>query len=549
MKKLLAILLAALMLVSIVGFRPVQAEGDNILKVGGSGYDGIFNAILSSNIYDGYVCDLIFEPLIKLNEEGEFIPNLATWEVSEDHKTYTFTLKDGITFSDGSPMTAEDVEFTFRTMAAPEYNGPRGYAVSEMEGYNEFHEGETEEFSGIKVIDEKTISFTFVTAAVPNIANLNFGILSKEYYSYENWEEFEAKNDAPMGSGPMLLEEFMPKEHILLYTNESYWDAERIPKIDGILINEVSEDALLPALESGSIDIGQPQTKLENLQELEKMGTVTPITFLGNGYTFMCFECTTPPFNDKRVRQACLYALDRKEFIKAEYKSEDLASVGMAPISPVSWAFPEEGLNPYDFDLEKAGQLLDEAGWEMGNDGFRYKDGEKLAVKWLVYTESTWTQTLSSMAADTWKQVGIDLTIELMDFNTVAELTMDAPVEDKPNNFDIYTMGFSLDVDPDLKGALFDADAYSAGGFDASGYRNDKVQELIEKGRTTFDQEERKAIYAELATILNDEVATTIVAYRNELWAVNKRVVDMPINTYLKWTAYIHDCSIVNPED
>ena len=116
----------------------------------------------------------------------------------------------------------------------------------------------------------------------------------------------------------------------------------------------------------------------------------------------------------------------------------------------------------------------------MGEDGFRYKDGQKFSVNWLVYNDSTWTQTISSMAADSWKQLGVELDIQLMDFDTVASRTTDPAPADK--DFDIYTMGFSLSVDPDPTGALFDADAYVAGGFNASGYRNDRAQELIKQG-------------------------------------------------------------------
>jgi len=125
-------------------------------------------------------------------------------------------------------------------------------------------------------------------------------------------------------------------------------------------------------------------------------------------------------------------------------------------------------LNPYDFDMDKAGKLMDEAGWKMGSDGFRYKDGQKFSINWLVYTDAPWPGKLSSMAADTWKQLGVDLKIEIMDFNTVSDKTMDAAPEDR--DFDIYTMGFSLSVDPDPTGALFDDNASEKGGFNASGY-------------------------------------------------------------------------------
>ncbi len=249
-----------------------------------------------------------------------------------------------------------------------------------------------------------------------------------------------------------------------------------------------------------------------------------------------------PKLGDVRVRQALLYALDRAAFINAEYGPE-LAEVGMAPISPTSWAFPDKSdLNAYAFDLEKAAALMDEAGWKLGDDGFRYKDGEKFTIKWLVYTDSPWPGTLSGMAADTWKQLGVDLVIEQMDFNTVAARTMDAKPGEK--DFDIYTMGFSLSIDPDPTGALFDYSAYNEGGFNASGYFNQESQDLIAKGKSLFTVEERAPIYKEWAKLMNEEVPTVIVAYRNEIWGVNNRVKGLDQNAYIKWPALLSDITL-----
>jgi len=250
-----------------------------------------------------------------------------------------------------------------------------------------------------------------------------------------------------------------------------------------------------------------------------------------------------PKLGDVRVRQALLYALDRENFILAEYGSPELARVGLAPISPTSWAFPDESqLNPYAFDLDKANALLDEAGWVMGADGYRYKDGEKLALKWLVYTDSSWPGTLSSMAFDSWKQIGVELNIELMDFNTVSDRTMDAKPGEK--DFDIYTMGFSLSIDPDPSGALFDYAAFTEGGFNASGFYDERGQELIKLGLESFDQAERQKYYQEWALLMNELVPTTIVAYRSEIWGVNQRVKGMDMNAYMKWDDIIEKITL-----
>ncbi|MGI6199546.1 MAG: ABC transporter substrate-binding protein [Christensenellales bacterium] len=521
-------------------------SGDKILKMGLSGIEGIFNPILADTTYDAYVNSCIFEGLVTLAPNGEYVENLAaSYTLSEDHRTYTFTLKDGITFSDGTPLTTKDVEFTYKTAACPEYTGARAYIVSGLEGYDAFHNGDTEEFPGIKVIDEKTIAFTYAQGmeAPGNIENFQYGIMSADYYAFDTWEEFTALNEKPMGTGIMTFDSWAPKQFVKLNKNANYWDSANAAKIDGVLMSEVPDTSILQALQTGEIDFAMPSASADNVNALKGMDNITFQSYLGNGYTYMCFNTTRDTLSDVRVRQALMYALNRKEFINAEYGSEELAQVGMAPISPVSWAYPDPAsLNAYDFDLDKAAQLMDEAGWTMGDDGFRYKDGKKFSINWLVYTESTWTQTLSSMAADTWKQLGVELNIELMDFNTVASRTTDPAPADK--DFDIYTMGFSLGVDPDPSGALFDADAYVEGGFNASGYRNDRAQELIKQGKAEFDNEKRKPIYAEFAQLMNQEIPTIIVAYRSEIWGINNRVHGMDLQTYKDWTACLKDITL-----
>lgn len=521
-----------------------EPKVDKILKMGGSSFSGVFNPVMSDTTYDDYISRCLFEALVDNDPNGERIPVLAEWKLSDDKLTYTFTLKDGIKFSDGKPLTTEDVAFTYMTMAHPDYNGPRAYAVSSMLGYEDYHSGKTDTFEAIKIIDEKTISFTFADgmAAPANIESFIYGIMPKHYYKFEKWEDFLALNEKPLGSNIMVFDSWEPKQFIKLMKNANYWDPANAAKIDGILVSEVPDESIISALQTNQIDFGQPSSSVENLQALESMDNINIANYLGNGYTYMCFNCTLPKLADVRVRQALMYAIDRESFIKAQY-GEGLASIGMAPISPSSWAFPDASdLNAYKFDLDKAGKLMDEAGWTMGTDGFRYKDGEKFHINWLVYTDSAWPGTLSGMAADTWKQLGVELEIELMDFDTVVSRTMDPEPADK--NFEIYTMGFSLNVDPDPTGALYDDDAYVKGGFNSSGYKNAAAMELVKKGKAEFDTEKRAVIYKEWAKIMNTEIPHAIIAYRSEIWGINKRVKGMDLGTYSDWVQRLKDISI-----
>ncbi len=129
-----------------------------------------------------------------------------------------------------------------------------------------------------------------------------------------------------------------------------------------------------------------------------------------------------------------------------------------------------------------------------------------------------------------------------MDFDTVVSRTMDPEPADK--DFDIYTMGFVLNIDPDPTGALFDDDAYVAGGFNSSGYKNADAMELVKKGKAEFDMAKRAEIYKEWAAIMNEEIPHIIIAYRKELWGINTRVKGMDLGTYAKWTDVIKNISI-----
>ena len=540
MKKLTTTALSAVLALSLVGCggsgdsNTGATSGGNILRFGTSGIEGTFNPVVSDGVYDGYVVSLVFEGLISNDAEGQYIPSLAeSWELSDDKLTYTFTLKDGITFSDGSALTADDVAFTYNTIKEADYAGPRSAVGAAIDT--------------VTVVDDKTIAFKMVKASPANIANFTYGIMSKEYYAHSSFEELTQKNPTPMGTGKFVLEDggYAPKQYVKLTKNENYWDAENAPKIDGVTLSEVSEDTVLSALQAGEIDMCQPAAKAENVEAIDGMDNSHLVSYLGNGYTFMAFNTTRPTLAQTEVRQALMYALDRKSFLKAEYGSDDLVSLGMAPISPVSWAYPgNDELNAYDYDLDKAAKMLDDAGWkDTDGDGIRDKDGTPLHLNWLIYTESTWPGTLSSMAYDSWSQIGVDLEITQMDFNTVSSTVMDA--EPGQKDFDIYTMGFSLSIDPDPTGGLFDADAYVAGGFNATGFRDDKSQELVAEGLAEFDQDKRAEIYKEWAIRQNELVPTVVIAYRSEIWGIANRVHGLDdLGSYQDFTYFISDVTL-----
>ena len=519
---------------------PSGSAGGNILRWGTTGIDNRFNPVMCDNLYDSDICGLIFESLIENDASGVPHPtnlNSKMWELSEDSRTYTFFIKDNIRYTDGTLMTAADIEFTYKVMADPEYDGPRSYAVSGMVGYEAYSNGETDIFEGVQVIDEHTISFTFEYASPANVWDCGYGIMPMHYYAFTSWEGFLALLDKPLGSGLFILDTYEPNQYWALDTNPDYWDPANGVSIDGVLITHVPTESLIGALQTDQLDFFQHgMVTLDTVAMIDGMEGASTHIYRSNGYIHLQFNTKKPQLSDVRVRQALMYALDRKSFVEIQY-GEGLAEVAPSVFSPVSWATPPVGtLNMYDFDLAKAEELMNEAGWFKGTDGMLEKDGEKFQLTWYVYEDAPWPGTLAGIAADHWKQLGVDLTIELMDFVTTIARTTSLPFDER--TFDIYTMGFSLAIDPDPSGALWDPDAWTIGGFNGSGYDSERARELITLGKNSFDQAERESYYQEFAKLLNEDVPGTLLAYRSELWGISDRVSGMKaIGPFLRWAA------------
>ena len=522
---------------------PPELPEPQILRFGATEINGNFNPIMSSNIYDNYITSLIFEPLIISDHQGLPIPYLATWEISNNNLTYTFTLKDGITFSDGAPLTTADVAFTFKTMAHSYYTGPRSYSVSHWLGYDEFKAGVTNEFAAIEILGEKTIAFHMQegTANPANIWSFAYGIMPKHIYDFDNWDEFLGMLSTPIGSGKFIFDQWVSNEFVSLSRNEYYWNYSEFPEIDGILFLEISEENLLSAFENDEIDIARPLSDKNNYSVFSALPTAQVITVLDNGYQFLQFNTLRPQLNDYRVRQALVYAFDRQAYIDVQLGA--LGSVGMAPISPASWAFPTRGINDYAFNPDRARELMTEAGWEPGDDGILTRNGIRMELDWLVYTDVPWPAVIAELAYDSWGQIGVALNIIHMDFDTVAAGTMNAEPGEK--DFDIFTMGFRLGIDPDPSGGLYDYSAFIAGGLNASGYFSERAQELLDLGITTFDQSERAAIYQEWSEIMTQSLPTVIIAYRYTLWVVSDRVQSIDISTFRQWHYNISNVTLI----
>ena len=512
-----------------IGEEFLEAEGISIFRVAVPGVEGRFNPLTASNKYDAYINSLLFDSLITSDGQGQPIPLLATWEMSEDYLTYTFFLDERATFSDGVLITAYDVEFTYQITAHPDYDGPHEYMMGNI--------------AEIVVIDERTIAFTMQQAHPANIWHFTHGIIPTHHYGFNRWDEFVRMEGAPIGSGRFVFAEYAPLEFVRLERNPYHWNPERIAQVDEILLVKIEEGMLADVFTTEQIHLAWLSATLDNYETFSEMGGLSLEVVPHLSYEYLQFNTLRPTLADVRVRQALLYALDRQLYIDTV-----LGPFGSLNLSGFfidkSWVYPYEiELNQYSFDLRQAVELLEEAGWLMGEDGVRVRHGIPLELIWPVYTEVPWVGRLAEMARDSWGQLGVEVIIEEMSFTSVQGRTTAPNPGEK--DFCVVAKGFSLGMDPDLSTSIFDFNEFRAGGFNASGFFHHRAQELVLQGRGEFNQDIRREIYAEWAIILNYYLPSVIIANRSELWVVADGIYGVTMNAFQDWTEYAHLIRII----
>jgi len=487
---------------------------------------GLFSPLLSNTTYDNNVNNLVYSPLVLLDENNDYKPGLAEkYEFSDDKLTITFNLRKDVKWHDGEEFTADDVAFTFTSIADPKYTGSRFNEISKIVGAQDYHDGKADSISGIKVIDKNTISFTYTKVYAPALSNFSQrGIIPKHIWSKVNIAEWDKQTDLlnkPIGTGPFKLTDFKADQYVELVKNDTYFGGT--PKIDKFIFKVTNTETELSELAKGDIDVVElTSTKAEDLKTLKDAGIIIEEKPSAN-YQFMTMNSNREFFKDKKVRQAITYAINRKGIVDSLLGEH--GQVVNTPISPAGWAYPESGLNSYDYSVDKAKQLLKEAGWN-DNNGVLEKDGKKFEVDLMVPTGNKVREQSAPIIQQNLKDIGITVNISTMDIASAMAKTKGQ------GDYDMGLLGFTLEVDPG------DADRYWASSiannsqFNFSNFINTQSDELIEKGATTIDRNERKEIYAKWGQILNEEVPYVFLYSQNAIRAHNPKLQGYKYSAY-----------------
>ena len=522
-KKLLSVALAAVLSASLLvgcgnkggGSSSGQAK-DTIVYSMNTAPEGIFNPLISNINIDKYVTSVVYASLMTVNDKGEQEPYLATEsKVSDDMKKITYTLSDKAVWHDGEKVTANDVAYTFKAMADPNYTGGYYGDVRAVKGAEAYHNGEAEDIEGIKVIDDKTIEIEFEKVYAPGVTNLgNVEIIPEHIWSKVDPGEWTKQTELlnnPVGCGPYKLTEYKTGSHVKFEAATDFFGGE--VKTPNLVFKAINADTTQAEFKGGNVDIANVESlRKADIDALTSEGLKT-VSYDNYMFTYMGFNLRKESLKDAKVRQAIMYAIDRQSIL--DNIVEGRGSIVNAPLLPSSWAYPEESeLEQYKYDVEKAKSLLKEAGWEdKDGDGIvENANGEKLELTIDCQNDHEVRQKTATAIQESLKAAGIAVEIDTMEYSAL----MDKAVAN--HDFDLYMMGNTLSLDPDPK-PMWDSAAISNEpgviGYNIVAYNNPETDKLIEEGNATLDQNERKSIYGEFAKILNRDVPEAYLFCQN----------------------------------
>jgi len=472
------------------------------------------NPLLSDSIATGEVSSLIFSSLVTMNEQGQWIPDLATevptvqnGGVSLNGLVVRYKLRSGVTWHDGVNFSSDDVKFTWQAIMNRKNN------IISRDGY--------EKIKSIDTPDPYTVVINFAEPYV-NYLSLFATVLPQHILEVDKDINKSAFNRAPVGTGPFKFKEWRLAEAVVLDANPTYFRGK--PTLDGITYKVIPDsNIMLLQLKSGEIDIisNIAFTQLDQIKDIAGVQAVVTPNLI---WEHLDFNLDHPLFQDLRVRQAITLGIDRQAIITNVLKNA--AGPATSDQSPLSWGYKQAAQEGRD--VHAAQELLVQAGWQLGEGGIFTKDGAKLEFSLTFPTGTKFRETVASVIAQQLKEVGIVANLNPVD----PKLFFDDLL--KKRNFETAMYALVAGIDPDnfnlWNSKSIPSSRNSYEGRNYAGWRNTEVDALTEQGMYTIDIEGRKQIYFRIQDILSEQHPVVPLYFRSNIDAVKSTVANYHAN-------------------
>lgn len=483
MKKLLALILALIMSLSLVACSSsgeAEAEGEvegevvykDTINVAMDVDAETYNPIHYNNTTANRVAQLIYDGLIILDATQTAQPALAeSWEINEDSTVWTFHIRQGVKFHDGSDCTAADVKYTFEEMLDENNNSPYRSRYTSV--------------ASIDTPDDYTVVFNLSDSNIPMMVYMDLPILP------EGAMDIDGFGTAPVGTGPYSVASYELNSKTVLKANPDYWRGT--PATENIIIHVINDNSTrLAAVEAGDVDFVHSPLTASDLALVEGNEDLVMTKVPGLGFTYLGLNVADPITGDLAVRKAIAYMADKESISNVIYSGMDTPAV--TPILTSSWA--SEGLTCYEYNKDMAIATLEEAGWvDSDGDGIREKDGVKLAFTLATHTDDSSRFQVVEFMQNQLKSIGMDVSVSTTEWATFsADMTN--------QTLTAWVAGWLNVIDPDKVYGMF----HSTGGNNFGAYNNPEIDALLDEGRQSGDQEVRKAAYQKIGQFVTDDV-------------------------------------------
>jgi len=486
-------------------------------KFGGEYIEGIvgqpqhINPVISqSNNTDEDLAQLIYSSLFKYDDKGKITNDLTeSYEISEDNTLYTVYLRKGVLWHDGEELKSDDIFFTINLISDPSYKSP---TRSNWQGIE------------TNIIDDYAISFKLQSPYAGFLHNLTFGILPKHIWETVSADKFSLTdlNIQPIGSGPYKFSSIQKDSNgnIISYkliANPNYFDGK--PYISKFTFNFYSDDdSILKAFNKKEI-MGMNNISSQKLPEM-KMEQSTFVHKIRIPRYFSVFFNQNKSFSlaNDEVREALAYATNKQGIIDQVLNGN--ASVVNAPILPDMLGYSDE-VEKYDFNLEKANQILDEKNWIRGEDGIRSKDGKILEFN-LITTDLPELAKTAEIIKEQWEKMGAKISIGVYPIFDIQQNYI------RPREYDALLFGEVLGGDPDPY-SFWHSSQKKDPGLNLALFGTDEIDKLIEDARVEFDEEKRIELYKEFQQKLVREIPAEFLYTPTYIYPINKAVKGIAI--------------------
>ncbi|MBN1363408.1 MAG: peptide-binding protein [Syntrophaceae bacterium] len=494
------------------------AYGD-ILVRGDIGDASNLIPILASDSASHNICGMIYNGLVKYDKDMNIVGDLAeSWNISQNGLVITFHLRKGVKWHDGHPFTSADVLYTYQVTVDPQT--PTAYA------------GDFLKVKKVEAPDDYTFIATYEKPFAPALISWGSAILPRHLLEGKDITKSPLSRH-PIGTGPYKFKEWVAGQKIVLVSNPDYFEGQ--PYIDG-RITQIIPDSATMFLELRAQNIGMMGlTPLQYTRQTENnlfRNNFNKYRYLSFGYTYLGYNLKNPLFTDKRIRQAISYAINKDEIISGVLLN--LGKPATGPYKPGTWAYNNK-VKIYNYNPQKARELLREAGWtKINKEGVLEKNGKPFVFEIIVNQGNETRQKCAEIIQRQLKEIGIIVKIRILEWS--------AFVTDFINKrrFDAVILGWTIPFDPDSYD-VWHSSKTAPEELNFISYKNQEADEMLEKGRSSFDQNQRKKYYDRFQEILAEDQPYTFLYVPDALVIISKRfqgIEPAPIgleHNFIKW--------------